>query len=69
MKEYKHFIYLKALIRNDKGKSEKDMANKHGLMEQNMKDIGRIIKQMVKENFGISMVMSMKVNSLCINFI
>ena len=43
-----------------------DQGLKYGLMVQNMKEIGSIIKQMEKGNSGMQMGMSMKENGLTI---
>jgi hypothetical protein len=38
------------MMANGKVPTDKDMVNKFGRMEQNIKDIGKIIKLMEKEN-------------------
>lgn len=55
--DLKMVLYTKV---NGKEMSDMVMVYKSGPMEQNMKDIGRIIRHMVKEYFGMYMVINMK---------
>lgn len=57
------------VIRNDQETQGKGLENKHGLMELNMKDIGKTIRPMDKESSGMLMVTSMKVIIIVINLI
>ena len=50
------------ILANGKTKKDTDMVYKNGQMEQNMKDIGKMIKPMVKEHFGMFLVIFTKEN-------